>query len=267
MGLGRKISMAAVALRLGRRFEDKAELLRLCACYGGLSRFRGGHLTVETTAPGAPRLHLRHAQPDTILMVEVLMEQDYRCLESLSFTPASILDIGGNIGLGSFYLKSLFPKAEIIGFEPSPAEFEMLTANYAEWPDCRAFQNAIGDVDGAHLRFAVHPDRTGGQHVLGEGESGDWQEIQVTARRVDCLIQEGIAPVPDLVKMDIEGAEVMALRGFGSYLSKVRAFVLETHSAELHAACIRLLTEAGHTVLSDVSRSPEARILFTEKRP
>lgn len=266
MGLSRKLAMANVALRLGRRFQDKLELLRLCACYGGLTPFRGGLVKVNTTVPGAPVLHLRHAQPDTILMVEVLMEQDYRCLEALSFTPTSILDIGGNIGLGSFYLKSLFPQAQITGFEPSPAEFEMLTANYAEWSGCRAFQNAIGDVDGAQLRFAVHPERTGGQHVLGAGESGDWHEIQVTARRVDALIHEGLVPVPDLVKMDIEGAEVMALQGFGSFLSQVRAFVLETHSAELHAHCIRLLTEAGHVVLSDVSRSPEARILFTEKQ-
>lgn len=265
MGLSRKLAMAAVALRLGRRWSDKAALLRLCACYGGLGRFRGGHLMVETNAPGAPRLHLRHDLPDTILMVEVLMEQDYRCLEGLSFKPACILDIGGNIGLGSFYLKSLFPNAQITGFEPSPAEFEMLTANYREWPDCRAIQNAMGDVDGSILRFAVHPERTGGQHVLGEEDPGDWQEIQVTARRADCLINEGVIPVPDLVKMDIEGAEVMALQGFGLYLSQVSAFVLETHSADLHATCIRLLTEAGHRVVADAARSPEARILFTEK--
>lgn len=265
MGLSRKLSMAAVAMRLGQRFADKVELLRLCACYGGLGTFRGGRVSVETTSIGAPKLLMRHTQADAILMVEVLMEQDYRCLNQLSFSPQTILDIGGNIGLGSFYMKSLFPQAQIFGFEPSPAEFEMLTANYEAWTGCRAFQMAISDTDNVNLRFAVHPERTGGQHVLEVEESGDWHEIQVTARRVDRLITEGVIPLPDLVKMDIEGAEVAALCGFGDYLPQVKAFVLETHSDELHQACLTLLDRAGHRIISDVPRSPEARILFTEK--
>lgn len=258
--------MASVAWRLGRRFEDKAALLRLCASYGGLAAFKGGRLRLETTVPGAPRLHLRDTAADAILMVEVLMEQDYRCLSRLSFTPRYILDIGGNVGLGSFYLKSLYPEAQITGFEPSPAEFEMLSANYAEWSGCVARQLAIGEEDGASLRFAVHPEKTGGQHVLAEGESSEgWHEIQVMARRVDRLIEEGTVRVPDLVKMDIEGAEVSALRGFGRYLEDVRAVVLETHSHELHQACLDLLGRAGHRVLDDTARSADARILLTER--
>jgi len=241
------------------------ELLRLCACYGGLGQFRGGRMVLETSVPGAGRLHLRHDQADAILLVEVLMEQDYRCLHQLSFVPQTILDIGGNIGLGSFYLKSLYPQARITGFEPSPAEYEVLSANYACWQDCKAYPNAIGDEDGVEIRFAVHPERTGGQHVLGEEEAGDWQEIRAVQRRVDCLIDGGIIPVPELVKMDIEGAEVSALMGFGRYLSQVRALVLETHSPALHDECLRMLSAAGHRVLSDVARSPDARILLTAK--
>lgn len=267
MGLGRKASLAALAFRLGRRLADKAGLLHLFACYGGLGRFHGGRLCFETTQPAAPQLHLRHTAGDAILTVEVLMEQDYRALKKLAFTPARILDIGGNIGLGSFYLKSLYPAAEIVAFEPSPAEYELLSANHQGWSGCRAIPVAIGDVDGAELRFAVHPDRTGGQHVLGAEEAGDWHEIRVPSRRVDCLIAEGAVPVPDLVKMDIEGAEVQALRGFGRYLAEVKAFVVETHSPELHAACLDLLTTAGHRVVDDTARSEQARILLTQREP
>lgn len=266
MGLSRKLSMMAMAAKLGRRWADKTALMHLCACYGGLGKFDGGPRVIQTSHASVPTLHLRHTAADAILMVEVLMEQDYRGLHELSFVPRHILDIGGNIGLGSFYLKTLFPEASITSFEPSPAEFQMLSANYADWKDCRAFQMAIGDVDQSVIRFAVHPERTGGQHVLEDNaEAGDWHEIQVTCRRVDKLVAEGIVPVPDLVKMDIEGAEVGALRGFGALLPQVRAFVLETHSEALHAACIEMLTGAGHRVLSDVPRSSEARILLTER--
>ena len=265
MGLSRKISILATAFQLGRRWEDKAALLRLAASCGGLQPFSGGPLVIETTSPAAPRLHIRQTSSDAILLIEVLMEKDYRCLERLSFTPASVVDIGGNIGLGSFYLKTLYPQAQITGFEPSPAEFQMLSANYAEWPGCRAFQQAIGDEDGATLRFAVHPDRTGGQHLLGDSDSGDWQEISVKTRRLDCLIREGSVPLPDLVKMDIEGAEVAALDGMGDFLPQIRALVLETHSVSLHEACLKKLAESGHRILHDQARSTEARIILAEK--
>jgi FkbM family methyltransferase len=265
MGLSRKLSMFATATQLGRRWEDKAALLRLCASYGGLLPFSGRPLVIETNSPAAPRLHLRQNQPDAILLVEVLMEKDYRCLHQLSFTPASIVDIGGNIGLGSYYLKTLYPQAQITGFEPSPAEFEMLSANYAEWPGCRAYQQAIGEVDGATLRFAVHPDRTGGQHLLGESDAGDWQEISVHTRRLDCLIREGTLTLPDLVKIDIEGGEMAALQGMGDFLPQIRALVMETHSPSLHEACLKTLAESGHRILHDEARSLDARILLAEK--
>lgn len=266
MGVTRKLTMASVALRLGRQLRDKGTLLRLCASYGGLGSFRGGVLEILTNCSAAPVLYLRDTAADTILMVEVLMEQDYRCLRLLHFVPQQILDIGANIGLGSFYLKSLFPEAGITGFEPSPEEREILSRNYDAWGDCQALPYAVGDVDDVEIRFAVHPERTGGQHVLKNETLGDWHEIHCRQRRIDCLIEQGSIPVPDLVKMDIEGAEVEALRSFGSYLPKVGAFVLETHSPSLHQACLEILVSSGHRVLSDVARSSDARILLTERQ-
>ena len=267
VGLTRKIAMVACALKLGRRLSDKLGLMQFLACHGGLGRFTGRPLLFETTVENAGSLHLRHAGPDAILFSEILVGQEYRCLHQLSFQPTTILDIGANIGLGSLYLRSLYPKARITGFEPSPSEFGILSANYADWKECVCHSSAIGDQDGIPVSFAVHPDRTGGQHLVSEGGAGDWDEIRVTMRRVDRLIEEGAVPLPDLVKMDIEGAEVAALTGFGRYLSEVKAFIVETHSPQLHERCLELLQANGHRILFDDSpRTAAARILLSERR-
>ncbi len=54
--------------------------------------------------------------------------------------------------------------------------------------------------------------------------------------------------VPDLVKIDIEGAEAEALAGARQLLNSRRPHMLiETHSAELEQECLMILAEAGYS--------------------
>jgi FkbM family methyltransferase len=262
MSLRNKIELLTAALRLGHRFADKRSLLSLFARYGGLSPFRAGDLVIQVNQPPAASLHLRDTVGDAILLVEVLVQEDYDALKQLPIQPATILDIGANIGLGSFYLRHLYPEATLHGLEPAPAESAICERNYQSLGAATLHRVAAGDEDGKTVRFAINADRTGGQHVsrAPAAEAG-WQSIAVTLRRIDAMIAEGLLPVPDLVKMDIEGSEVQALKGFGDYLAAPSAYVLETHSAELHAECLTLLGQAGFRVVSDTPRPGTARIL------
>jgi tRNA A58 N-methylase Trm61 len=55
--------------------------------------------------------------------------------------------------------------------------------------------------------------------------------------------------VPDLVKIDVEGNEVAAIRGAERLLSERKPHVIvETHSEDLDAACRWLLEDHGYTV-------------------
>ena len=267
MSLSRKLAMLGASLRLGRGLSDKWTLLRLFAKHGGLLRYAGGNvrMSISTTHPGAQRLHFRDSGPDGILIAEQLVEEDYRALRSLNLKPRMIFDIGANIGLGSFFMRTLYPEAKVAGFEPSKAEGEVLARNYADWPGCELFPVAVGDQDGVNLRFAVHPDKTGGQHLAGESDEAGWNYVEVPMRRIDALIDEGRLPAPDLVKIDVEGAEVAVLKGFGRFLGAPAAYIMETHSESLHAECMNLLQAQGYVVASDVPRGAGARILCMVK--
>jgi Methyltransferase FkbM domain len=68
--------------------------------------------------------------------------------------------------------------------------------------------------------------------------------------------------VPDLVKLDVEGMEVRAIRGAERLLSERRPhMIVETHSEDLHAACRELLADHGYAVKTVRPRrwAPEVR--------
>ncbi len=70
--------------------------------------------------------------------------------------------------------------------------------------------------------------------------------------------------VPDLVKMDVEGSEVAALRGAQRLLAERKPHVIiETHSKDLDAGCRWLLEDHGYTTQTVEPRSwmPEVRTL------
>lgn len=61
--------------------------------------------------------------------------------------------------------------------------------------------------------------------------------------------------------MDIEGAEVAALKGARSLVSKAQTtWLMATHSEELTASCKQTLTQNGYRLmaLDGVSEAPEA---------
>jgi FkbM family methyltransferase len=267
MSLNKKIGKLRAVLHHGKGVRGRLAVAGIFCKNGGLLPFKkpARLLSLQTPWPGAPFLKLRDNAGDAILFSEVLAEEDYAILRTLDLQPKCVFDIGANIGLASFFLKTLYPEVRIYGFEPSPEEHEILEKNYAEWSGCTALPYAVGDHESDDVRFAANPDKTGGQHLAACGEEGEWNYIQVKMRRIDKLIQNADLPVPDLVKMDIEGGEVNALCGMGDYIDKPAAYILETHSASLHEQCLGKLKVCGYQVRLDVARNEMARILCLTK--
>ena len=71
---------------------------------------------------------------------------------------------------------------------------------------------------------------------------------------------------PCFIKMDIDGGEVEVLRGSARLLEfdDVR-WLIETHSVELEAECIRILQEAGY--VTKIIRNAWWRFFIPEQRP
>lgn len=64
---------------------------------------------------------------------------------------------------------------------------------------------------------------------------------------LDELVLAGELPAPDFIKMDIEGAEYLALLGArNTFAQNTPTIFLATHGRDVHDRCCRLLTEIGY---------------------
>jgi FkbM family methyltransferase len=157
----------------------------------------------------------------------------------------TFVDVGANWGYFTLLAAHLVgPEGRVLSLEPDPRLFRTLQENVRRnrldqvWPFPVAASNGPGT-----LTLAGYDERSDnwGLSKLVE-EAGGATSFSVAAQPLDGLLdQVGIDRV-DLLKMDIEGAEELALHGMRAGLSRsrYRRILLEVHPA--------ILGERGRTL-------------------
>jgi FkbM family methyltransferase len=220
---------------------------------------------IKTSNGGVVQGAIRDVPSDWIIFREIFFYDDYKSMADIAPAPKVIYDIGANAGIAALYMRRLYPRARIIGFEPSPAEQAIAEVNYAAIGDAKLYPFAIGDKC-EEKTFYTSIDHAGGQSFdPGVSFVNEATLIQVPVRRLDSLAKEEQLPVPDLIKIDIEGYEVRALKGMTETLAKAKHILLETHGADLHAEVLRILHDGGFEIIKDEPRTGPYRILHASK--
>jgi len=149
-------------------------------------------------------------------------------------------DVGANVGLFSLLAARIVgPHGSVVSFEPAPDVFKLLCQNIEDSRSIRAFQYGIGNNDGSAL-MSVQGTTSAGSFIeevveLARHYYPDVPVVKesVVVHKLDTLLND-IKPLPTLVKIDIEGFEVEALKGADRLLRSVRpAFIIEIHPLQL----------------------------------
>lgn len=149
-------------------------------------------------------------EPDeTWLLGQVLREGD------------AFIDIGANLGYFTLLGSHLVGRGGVVfAFDPSPQIRDRLQTNVAlnECGNIRILPYAVSDKSGQALFFQhnVNPGQNS-LRSLGEQAAG---VVKVETVTLDELLPAGVAVRARLVKMDIEGAELLALHGMKGLLSR-----------------------------------------------
>lgn len=125
----------------------------------------------------------------------------------------TVLDIGAHIG----YFTRKFaqwagPTGRVFAFEPHPVNYRFLTKNVSRWPNVTPVQTIISDTAGVGT---LHVSGKSGCHSLFETmyvRSGEGAH-QVPMTTLDGFWMSAGQPEIGFMKIDIEGAELRALRG------------------------------------------------------
>jgi len=157
-----------------------------------------------------------------------------------------VYDMGANVGWYTLLAaRRVGGGGHVVAIEPLPENVRQIRDHLAlnRFENVTVVNAAVGAESG-EVRFA-----RGGHHSLGRIE--DTGDLAVRVVRIDDLVARGELPPPTLVKIDVEGAEVMALEGMRATLAAHRPFVfLSTHGASVHQQCIALLRQLGYELCS-----------------
>lgn len=186
-------------------------------------------------------------------------EPQETCLVQALLRPGdTFLDVGSHWGYFTFLAAETVTRSgRVVAIEADPRIHRTLMANLAlnRLPHVTALHIAAGAEEGeVKLEgYDEAQDNWGISRVRGSAQASS-QAIAVKARPMDAVLDElGVARV-QLVKMDIEGAEVFALAGMrrGLQAHRYERILLELHPPQLQehghapAELTRMLTEAGY---------------------
>lgn len=147
-------------------------------------------------------------------------------------------DVGANIGLMSLYADRIAgPAGAVVAFEPSPGVLQQLRANVGN-TRIEVLPYGIGNEDGERKFAAQGTSSSASFHkvvtAINEGYSLGQAivEVQVTIRKLDTVL-DGRKP-PILLKIDIEGFELEAIKGADRLLSQHHPkLLIEVHPMQL----------------------------------
>lgn len=167
-----------------------------------------------------------------------------RQLQTWGFSPRVIVDIGASNGAWTRQILKVFPDARYELFEPQAESNSVYQGPLRHLLDhhanVRLHTNAIGSADGPGALRLVGVNHVGAS-MLGAGTG---ESISIVTRSLDSLIENGDLCPPDLVKMDIQGGELSALRGgVGFALPAATILVLELWLARGYGPTTPLLVE------------------------
>ena len=178
----------------------------------------------------------RHDLQRELGLYEVELTPLYRRVVSAD---ATVFDVGAADGYSAVTLASLASRGRVVCFEPDPAQRARLAQNMALNP---VLARRVEVVDTA------------------AGRGGD------DGRALDDLVEAREVPVPDVVKIDVDGGELAVLEGMHGILADHRpCLVVETHSRELERAASAVLATLAYDVT--VVRNAWWRTLWPELRP
>ena len=186
-----------------------------------------------------------------------------RLIQTLINPGMVFFDVGANTGFVSLLAAS---KCEhVFAFEPLPSNLERIRRNLEinQLQSVTVVDRAVGDREGTATLYVPESQNTG---LASLNQMAGARPIEVPVITLDGFMREQGMTRVDLIKIDIEGAEVMAFEGARELLSRPDApdVIFEAHPGSEAA---KRLESSGYAIYEfRLQREWEARNLFASKR-
>lgn len=252
------VRKSARVLLPGPLFSSIAEKYNRYRCKGGIHpddyKLFVSLLFDKVDRPGTPvpirvnglqhPLYVRPGTPDAVEIVHSAIRKAYGM-----YLPEGevkfLVDAGAYIGDTAAWYLSTFPTSRVVALEPTPETFAMLQVNCAPYGTRARLLNGALWVHDGELDLVRNPDTPTGisvaEHKSSEGH-------MCPAFSLNTILEESGADEIDILKLDIEGAELELFSvNPDSWLSRTRYIAIEIHSKEAYNAVHAATKRHGFT--------------------
>jgi FkbM family methyltransferase len=165
-------------------------------------------------------------------------------------------DVGSNTGFHALTANRIINSGKIYAFEPMPAVREILEKHISLNNKLILNNNitllpfAISNKEG-QVEFSNDPVHREGNTYIKESYvfSGTKNKITVHSQTIDSLLKQGYEK-PDIIKIDVEGAEYDVLLGAKKTLQQYQPNILiathDCHLVGVQKKCVNFLEELGY---------------------
>jgi len=167
-------------------------------------------------------VHFRGIVSDTEIFRQIFIEKQYDI--DVNFEPASIVDLGANVGYASVYFANRFPAARIFALEPESMNYTIAIKNLASYKNVRLEKGAVWHTAGnINLVDKGHGEAA---YMVETGEGNDMVRAYTIPEIMSIMQFNQI----DIIKIDIEGAEKEIFEnGSDQWIPQSRIIIVETH--------------------------------------
>lgn len=136
-----------------------------------------------------------------------------------------VWDIGANVGWYSLNLAKLFPEAQFFAFEPIPSTFRQLERNVQinGLGNIHAFNFGFSDSNG-HIKFYLQLQNSANASSANLSEEESVLQVICRVMTMDDFVKDDGLNM-DLVKCDVEGAELLVLKGGARSIEKYKPVI------------------------------------------
>ena len=175
-----------------------------------------------------------------------------------------IFDVGSRDCVQSIEFYNMFPNSKIYAFECNPNTLNICRKNIEPYSDrITLIEGAVCDYDGEIKFYPINQDKTltswkdgnpgasslfvsNGQYTV---EKYVQDEITTNCHRLDTIMKKYNIEQVDIIWMDLQGAELLAFKGLGTYLDNVKYIHTEVSHKEMYTGQV-MFKELNDFILS-----------------
>ncbi len=215
----------------------------------------GRNATISVRGHGlAFPVFMRTGSSDIDVFWQVLIEREYAFPTLLPDDASFIIDAGANVGYSAAFFATRYPDACVFAVEPDPSNYELLLTNCLPYPGIHAVMGALGGASGQVEVIRTDQGEWASRTwaaTASEGQGSNLEDASMSATAGQCvraytvgeLLRESGSARVDILKVDIEGAELDVFEQAEEFIDEVDVVLIELHD-RLRPGCARAFWQA-----------------------